>query len=139
MGKTELIRRFFVNVLILNWIQWNSITFLAYRTKPNRIKHEFVGFEIFQFLDVFSSSVWSNRTLFYCINDFTWCIWCIWMIFYEKTSKYWKNSIRFDSIRFGSVRFDIPGKLKFHCIILNRYKNLNLAQFGSWFSFTLNI
>ncbi len=40
---------------------------LSSLTKPNRIKHEFVGSELFQYFDAFSSSVWSNRTLFYCI------------------------------------------------------------------------
>ncbi len=37
-------------------------TFLAYRTESNWIKHD-----IFQYFDVFSCSIRSNRTLFYCI------------------------------------------------------------------------
>ena len=33
-------------------------------TEPNRIKHVFAGSELFQYFDVFSSPVRSNRTLF---------------------------------------------------------------------------
>ena len=34
---------------------------LSSLTEPNRIKHEFAGSEVFQYFDVFSSSVRSNH------------------------------------------------------------------------------
>ena len=96
---------------VITEILWNSRIFLAYRTEPNQIKHKFAESELFQYFDVFSSSVRSNRTLFYCIwmtlhGVFDAFEWFLWVRFdrteLEKTSKYWKNSIR----------FDISGKIK---------------------------
>ena len=97
---------YFILQLYLKF-QWNSRTFLAYRTEPNRIKHEFAGSELFQYFDVFSSSVRSNWTLFYCIwiilhdvfDTFEWFLWVRFdRVELEITSKYWKSSIRFGSI-----------------------------------------
>ena len=92
-------------------IQWKSRTFLAYRIEsnriePNRIKHGFAESELFQYFDVFMSSVRSNRTLFYCIwmllhDVFDGFEWFLLVRFdrteLEKTSKYF--SVRFDSVR----------------------------------------
>jgi hypothetical protein len=100
-------------------------------TEPNRIKHGFAGSELFQYFDVFSSSVRSNRTLFYCIwmilhdvfDAFEWFLWVRTEL--EKTSKYWKNSIRFDRtnlIEFDSVRYTRK-VLEFHCNIRTKEKN----------------
>jgi len=47
----------------LNKLQWNSWTFLEYRTESNSI--ELVRskrIEFFQYFDVYSNSAWSNRT-----------------------------------------------------------------------------
>ena len=68
-------------------VQWNSRTFLAYRTEPNYCM----------------GSIEPNSVLLH-LNDFTWCIWCIWMIFMSsvqsnrtrKSIEILKNSIRFD-------------------------------------------
>jgi len=77
---------------------------LSSLTKPNRIKHEFAGSELFQYFDAFSSSVWSNRTLFYCI-------WIIFMssIRSNRTRKKIEILKKFKLIRLNSIWSDIPG------------------------------
>ncbi len=58
-------------------------------TEPNRIKHDFAGSGLFQYFDVFSSSVQSKRT--------------------RNIEK-----VRFSSVRFVSVRHSRKF-LEFHC------------------------
>jgi len=87
-------------------VQWNSRTFLAYRTESNRIKHGFAGSELFQYFDVFFEfgSIEPNSVLLH-LNDFIWCIWCIWMIFMSRvrSNRTRKNSGNIEKIRFGSI------------------------------------
>jgi hypothetical protein len=96
-------------------VQWNSRTFLAYRTELNMASQDPNFFNISMF---FSSSVRSNRTLFYCIwmilyDVFDAFEWFLWVGFdrteLEKTVEILK---KFDSVRYSKK------VLEFHCKIM---------------------
>jgi hypothetical protein len=101
-----------------SFLQWNSRTFLACRTESKQIlwvrfdRTElcFIAFESFNMMH---------------LSDF---------YELEKTSKYWKNSIRFDWIRFSSI-FQESSRVSLYCFSLNHLKkNFNIKNKINLFS-----
>ena len=87
--------------------------------EPNRIKHGFGESELFQYFDIFMSSVRSNRNLFYCI-------WMLYMMYLMHFNDFYE----FDSIEPNSKKHRNIEKIRFGSIELNR---LNSVRFGSIF------
>ena len=102
---------FYINLII----QWNSSTFLAYRTESKRIKLNMSSRDP-NFFDVSM-----NISMFFRVR-FRWIFRCFFEFGsieqnskkHRNIEKIWFGSIQFDLVRFGSFRY-FRKVLEFHC------------------------